>query len=106
MTLGNCIEVRKVYEVLDRFVTYRRPGSFLVDTFPSLANFPLYNWLSNWKKIGGEIHKADSEVFLMFWNQMLDEVQAGTAPHCFGRDFVRSNYQGQGLDELDAAYTM
>lgn len=104
--LGDCDEVRKVYEVLGRFVTYRRPGSFLVDTFPSLANFPLFNMFSNWKKIGADIHKADSEVFLMFWKQMLKEVEAGTAPHSFGRDFVQSNYQAQGLDELDAAYTM
>ena len=36
---------------------------------------------------------------------MLKEVEAGTAPHSFGRDFVQSNYKAQGLDELDAAYT-
>jgi hypothetical protein len=103
--LGDCEEVRQVYGVLGRFVTYRRPGSFLVDTFPSLASVPLFNMFSNWQKIGEEIHKRDSEVFLSFWNQMLKEVEAGTAPHSFGRDFVQSNYKAQGLDELDAAYT-
>ena len=36
---------------------------------------------------------------------MLKEVEAGTAPHSFGRDFVQSNYKAQGLEELDAAYT-
>jgi len=102
---GDCEEVRRVYGVLGRFVTYRRPGSFLVDTFPSLADIPLYNALSNWKQVGRKIHEADSEVFLSFWNQMRKEIEAGTAPHSFGRDFVQSNYQAQGLDELDAAYT-
>ena len=91
--------------MLGRFVTYRRPGSFLVDTFPSLASIPLFNFFSNWQRVGAEIHKADSEVFLSFWNQMLEEVKTGTAPHSFGRDFVQSNYKAQGLDELDAAYT-
>ena len=38
--VGDCEEVRQVYGVLERFVTYRRPGSFLVDTFPSLASIP------------------------------------------------------------------
>jgi hypothetical protein len=90
---------------LGRFVTYRRPGSFLVDTFPSLADISLFNIFSNWQKVGAEIHKADSEVFMSFWKQMLKEVEAGTAPHSFGRDFVQSNYKAQGLDELDAAYT-
>jgi hypothetical protein len=61
--------------------------------------------VSNWKQVGAEIHKADAEVFLSFWNQMLKEVEAGDAPHSFGRDFVQSNYKAQGLDELDAAYT-
>lgn len=103
--LGDCEEVRQVYGVLGRFVTYRRPGSFLVDTFPSLAEMPLFNMFSNWQKVGAEIHKADSEVFMSFWRQMLKEVEAGTAPHSFGRDFVQSNYKAQGLDELDAAYT-
>ena len=105
LRLGDCEEVRQVYGVLERFVTYRRPGSFLVDTFPSLADIPLYNAISNWKEVGEKIYKADSEVFLSFWNQMLKEVETGTAPHSFGRDFVQSNYRAQGLDELDAAYT-
>jgi len=102
---GDCEEVRQVFGVLGRFVTYRRPGSFLVDTFPLLADIPLFNTISNWKQIGEQIHKADSEVFLSFWNQMRKEIEAGNAPHSFGRDFVQSNYKAQGLDELDAAYT-
>ena len=76
-----------------------------MDTFPSLASIPLFNMFSNWQKVGAEIHKQDSEVFLSFWNQMRKEIEAGTAPHSFGRDFVQSNYKAQGLDELDAAYT-
>jgi hypothetical protein len=103
---GDCEEVRKVYEVLGRFVTYRRPGSFLVDTFPTLADNTIFNLFSNWKQVGAEIHKKDSEVFLYFWKQMLEEVRAGTAPHSFGREFVQSNYEALGLDELDAAYTV
>src|SRR5271169_4210097 len=60
--IGDCEEVRQVYGVLGRFVTYRRPGSFLVDTFPSLAEIPLYNAFSNWKQLGKKIYEADSEV--------------------------------------------
>jgi hypothetical protein len=105
LIVGDCEEVRQVYGVLSRFVTYRRPGSFLVDTFPSLAEIPLFNALSNWKQVGEKIHKADAEVFLSFWNQMLKDIQAGTAKNSFGRDFVQSNYKAHGLEELDAAYT-
>ena len=77
-----------------------------MDTFPSLATNPIFNLFSNWKSVGAEIHKADSEVFMSFWKQMLKELEAGTAHHSFGKDFVQSNYQAQGLDELLAAYTV
>lgn len=77
----------------------------MVDTFPSLASNSLFNAFSSWQKIGAEIFKTDSEIFLSFWNRMLDEVKTGKAPHSFGRDFAQSNYKAQGLDELDAAYT-
>jgi hypothetical protein len=69
-----------------------------------LASISLFNFFSNWQKIGAEIFREDSKVFMSFWNQMLKEVKEGTAPHCFGRDFAQSNYKAQGLDELDAAY--
>jgi hypothetical protein len=61
---------------------------------------------SNWRETGEEIHKADSDVFMYFWKQMKKEVEAGVAPHSFGREFVQSDYEAQGLDELDAAYTV
>jgi hypothetical protein len=95
-----------VYSILDRFRTFRRPGSFIVDTFPSLANNPIFNMLSDWQDIGADIHKKDSEVFMSFWTQMKREVEAGVAPHSFGREFVQSDYERQGLDQLDAAYTV
>jgi hypothetical protein len=104
--LGDCEEIRLVYSILDRFRTFRRPGSFLVDTFPALATNPVFNLFSNWHETGEEIHKADSNVFMYFWKQMKKEVEAGVAPHSFGREFVQSDYEAQGLDELDAAYTV
>jgi hypothetical protein len=87
-------------------VSFRRPGSFLVDTFPGLADNPVFNAFSNWKTVGAEIHKADADVFMAFWKDMLKELEMGTAHHCFGKDFVQSNYEAQGLDELLAAYTV
>ena len=63
INLGDCEEVRQVYAVLERFVTYRRPGSFLVDTFPLFASIRFFNMISNWQQIGAEIYKADSEIF-------------------------------------------
>lgn len=82
----------------------RRPGAYLVDTFPELANFPLYNLLSNWRKIGREYHREDYEIYKEFWDTMVKEIEEGKAHHSFGKEFVRSDYKALGIDEVQAVY--
>jgi len=90
--------------VLERFSDVRRPGAYLVDTFPELANFPLYNLFSNWRKIGDEYHKKDYQIYKEFWDTMVKEIDEGKAQHSFGKEFVRSDYKGMGIDEVQAVY--
>ena len=33
-----------------------------MDTFPSLANLPLYNYFGGWKDFGRKVHEEDSKV--------------------------------------------
>ena len=104
VTKGDSEDVRRIYGVLARFGTYRQPGSFLVDQFPALADNLLFDFVSNWRRYGATIHKADAEVYSYYWNKMKNEVEAGTAQHSWGKGFVRSNYEKHGIDELGAAY--
>ena len=104
VTKGDSEDVRRIYGVLARFGTYRQPGSFLVDQFPALADNPLFDLISNWRKYGATVHKADAEVYSYYWNKMKKEVEAGTAQHSWGKGFVQSNYEKHGIDELGAAY--
>jgi hypothetical protein len=101
-----CDEIRKIFEVLVRFGQIRRPGQWLVDSFPSLANFPPFDLVSNWRQFGKECHLKDSKVWMEFWTQMCEEIKAGIAPHSFGKGFVNSNWAEKGLDELQAAYVL
>jgi hypothetical protein len=36
---------------------------------------------------------------------MKKEVEQGTAPHSWGKEFVQSNYARHGVDEAGAIYT-
>ena len=101
---GDCEEIRKIYAVLERFSDVRRPGAYLVDAFPSLANFPLFDLISNWRKVGHEYHKRDYETYKEFWDTMVKEIEQGKAQHSFGREFVQSDYKAMGVDEVQAAY--
>jgi cytochrome P450 len=104
LTIGDCEEIRKIYSVLERFSDVRRPGAYLVDTFPALANFPPYDLISNWRKIGSEYHRKDYEIYKEFWDTMVKEIQEGKAHHSFGKEFVQSDFREMGVDDVQAVY--
>ena len=101
---GDCQEIRDIYSVIARFAYYRRPGAFLVDTFPSLANNRLFNMFSSWKREGKEIQEADTKIYRAYWESMEKEIRDGTAPHSWGKGFVQSDYTKHGIDRLGAIY--
>jgi hypothetical protein len=103
---GDCEEIRNIYSgILTRFASFRRPGAWLIDTFPELEYFPPYSWFSQWKERSDEIHKKDAAVFSKFWYRMKKEIEAGDAPYSWGKLFVQSDYKKHGIDELCAIYT-
>ncbi|KAK5212184.1 hypothetical protein LTR41_002426 [Exophiala xenobiotica] len=99
-------DLTKIFQVLQRFGHIRRPGNWLVDSFPALANYRLFDLVSNWRTFGAEIHREDSEVWMFFWRRMQAEIDQGTAPHSFGKAFMTSDWQKKGIDELQAAYVL
>ena len=72
--------------------------------FPGLANFPLYDFFTSWREKGRKMCELDAEVWSRFWNGMKRQVDNGTAPHSWGKEFVKSDYQKHGIDELGAIY--
>ena len=104
LNTGDCEEIRKIYSVLERFSDVRRPGAYLVDTFPELANFPLFDLISSWRRVGNEYHRKDYEIYKEFWDTMVKEIEKGKAQHSFGREFVQSDYKAMGIDDVQAAY--
>jgi Cytochrome P450 len=101
---GNCEDISNIYKVTARFSTFRRPGTFIVDTFPQLANLPLFDLISPWRKRGAAIQKEDEAIYREFWNRMKRSVEDGTAVHSWGKGFVQSDYTKHGIDELGAIY--
>jgi hypothetical protein len=104
LTLGDCEEIRQIYSVIARFAYYRRPGAFLVDTFPQLADSKLFNLISSWRKEGKEMQQKDTDIYRSFWERLKREMKEGTAPHSWGKGFIQSDYQKLGIDELGAIY--
>ncbi|KAF2119273.1 cytochrome P450 [Lophiotrema nucula] len=99
----DCPEIHRIFEVLGRFVQCRKPGQWFVDVLPSLANSTVFNFFSQWRRIGNTFHALDDATWMTFWNQMKAEIVNGTAPHCFGR-ILQGGYEKQGLSESQAAW--
>ena len=105
-SVGEHPDLKKIFQVLQRFGYIRRPGNWLVDSFPALARYKLFDLVSNWRTFGADIHRKDSEVWMYFWRRMQEEVDQGTAPHSFGKAFMTGDWQKKGIDELQAAYVL
>jgi hypothetical protein len=99
----DCPEIHRIFAVLGRFVQCRKPGQWLVDVFPELAESRIFNAFSTWKKVGKEFHDADEETWMGFWNEMVRELARGEKKHCFGR-ILYEGYEKQGLNESQAAW--
>ncbi|KAI5843189.1 cytochrome P450 [Tricharina praecox] len=103
VTSWNDPVVQEIYSVLDNFTNISAPGAFLVDSFPSLANWP--QWLlGNWRSKGQAMYEHDSKVYLKLWRRLKSEVDAGTAAECFCKDFYLADPSKNGIDELGAAF--
>jgi cytochrome P450 len=103
LTHWDCQEVRDVFKDLDGFTRIQTPGQWLIDAFPELEALP--EWVvQNWRTEGNKIHAHEKQLWMGLWNQLKADVADGTAPPCFARDFLNSDWREQGIDELQAAY--
>lgn len=95
--------IKDIYSVLTRFTLASEPGRWLVDAFPSLASLP--SWMvQGWWDTGRAWHQLDREIYLNYYRTLVKQIQEGTAPDCFIRDFYESGPEKFGIDEEAAAY--
>ena len=79
-----------------------RPGAFIEDTVPLLGKLP--NLLKpSYRKARGYapiIHRGKMRA----WNRVKEEVKSGNAVDSFGKNLALSDYEAQGLTDLDCAW--
>lgn len=77
-------------------------ASFVEDAFPPLLYLP------HWMHPGRARAVANAEPILWakmrLWNGMKEEISAGRAPACFGRELIESDFRAKGLTDEDAAW--
>jgi hypothetical protein len=99
----DCQELKDVIQVIEGFTSIQNPGEWLVDVFNWLEYLPEF-MVQNWRTVGAKLHAHERKLWMGLWNQLKSDVADGTAPSCFAKDFLNSDWKEQGIDELQAAY--
>ena len=95
-------DITEIYTVLKEFSEGAAPGAFLADIIPPLAEIPLrFQW---WRAEALRYQQRQTRIWMKFWNTLKDQMAAKTAPECFVKQFVETQYEKQGIDEVQAAY--
>ncbi|KAL8938469.1 MAG: hypothetical protein Q9216_003882, partial [Gyalolechia sp. 2 TL-2023] len=81
-----------------------KPGAFLVDEFPPLAQLP--RWLHPGRARAKAAAKEILDIKMGLWKRVERQVEAGTAPHCYAREIYesRASWYSQGLVDEDLAW--
>jgi Cytochrome P450 len=98
-------DVKDIYLVLDNFTKVTAPGEWIVDSFPTLANIPLWP-LSNWRQKGRQMYEHDSKIYIGFWERLVKEIEDGTAQPCVGLDLYYKNKDYKIIPKPMIAYTV
>jgi hypothetical protein len=80
-----------------------RPGAFIEDDIPPLAQF-LPRFFQPSRRQAAKYAQVILRGKMRSWSQLKDEVKAGTAAPSFGRDLAETDLQSQGLTDEDAAW--
>ncbi|KAI4866579.1 putative O-methylsterigmatocystin oxidoreductase [Hypoxylon rubiginosum] len=81
-----------------------RPGAFIVDLFPPLAQLP--KWLQPGRRIAEDASKKLLDIKMGLWRRLEKQHEAGRAPACYGREILenKQSWYKQGLTDEDLAW--
>jgi cytochrome P450 len=87
---------------MNDFSIVAKPGSYLADALPFFGNLPLN--LQWWRKGLGPLFDKQANLWMSFWTSLKTQMETKQAPECFVKQFIESDYEKQGISELQAAF--
>lgn len=87
---------------MKEFSESAEPGAFLADTFPPLAKLPLA--LQWWRPRARRYYERQQRIWMKFWSNLTRKMRHGNAPECFVKQWVETEYEKQGISEVQAAF--
>ncbi|OAL07244.1 cytochrome P450 76C3 [Phaeosphaeriaceae sp. SRC1lsM3a] len=98
----DCDEVRGIYSLMNDFSIIAKPGTYLADALPFFGKLPLS--LQWWRKGLKPYFDKQANLWMSFWSSLKTQMETKQAPECFVKQFIESDYEKQGISELQAAF--
>jgi cytochrome P450 len=98
----DCDEVCGIYSLMNDFSIVAKPGSYLADALPFLSRLPLR--LQWWRKPLKPLFDKQANLWMSFWTTLKTQMEMNQAPECFVKHLIESDYEKQGINELQAAF--
>ncbi|KAL9076693.1 MAG: hypothetical protein Q9157_003562 [Trypethelium eluteriae] len=95
-------DMRIAFESMKLLGQITKPGAFIEDELPFLANLPFWALPSRKKVL--KYREPILQSKLRLWDRLIDLINRGEAPECFGKAIVNSGYQKQGISDQLAAW--
>ncbi len=78
------------------------PGAFVADLIPPLARLPV--WMQWWRKRALGYQERQTRIWMRHWSTLKQMMSEKRAPECFVKQFMETDYQAQGISEVQGAY--
>lgn len=87
---------------MEDFSWIAKPGTYLADTLPFLGKLPeSMQW---WRKRLRPYFDKQARLWTSLWSTLKTQTEIKQAPACFVKHFIESDYESQGIGELQAAF--
>jgi cytochrome P450 len=94
--------VRGIYSLMNDFSIVAKPGTYLADALPFFGKLP--RQLQWWRKGLKPLFDKQANLWMSFWTSLKTQMETKQAPECFVKRFIESDYEKQGISELQAAF--
>lgn len=87
---------------MNDFSVVATPGTYLADALPFFGKLPLQ--LQWWRNGLKPLFDKQANLWMSFFTSLKTQMETKQAPECFVKQFIESDYEKQGISEIQAAF--
>ncbi len=94
--------MREIYTLMNDFSEHAAPGAYLADLIPPMAKIPVS--LQWWRGRALKCYYRQLRIWWKYWTTLKQQIAEKTAPECFVKQYVATEYEKEGIDEEQSAF--